>query len=109
MIVVSIGYSVKSKLFATMLTGPKINADVLTPPHGLLLTCRGEKYTQFYTIIYSVQYLQVEFSNAKNPLRALVVFSVREQNSLRSSPMLRINCPISNKLLAPSLPKAHHL
>jgi hypothetical protein len=40
-----IGYSVKNKLFATMLTGPKINADVLTPPHGFLLTCRGEKYT----------------------------------------------------------------
>jgi hypothetical protein len=27
-----------------MLTGPRINAGVVTPSHGLFLTCRGEKY-----------------------------------------------------------------
>jgi hypothetical protein len=31
-------------LFATMLTGPRINADDITPSCGLFLTCRGEKY-----------------------------------------------------------------
>jgi hypothetical protein len=33
-----------------MLTGPRINRDDVTPSYGLFLTCRGEKYIQYYTI-----------------------------------------------------------
>jgi hypothetical protein len=53
-----------------MLTGPRINVGVVTPSHSLFLTCRGEKYLQYYTIMqymYSVQYLRVGFLNAKIP------------------------------------------
>jgi hypothetical protein len=34
-----------------MLIGPTINAGVVTPSCGLFLTCRGEKYIQYGTII----------------------------------------------------------
>jgi hypothetical protein len=34
---------------------------------GLFFTCRQEKYIQYYTIIYSIQYLHVGFLNAKIP------------------------------------------
>jgi hypothetical protein len=35
-----------------MLTGPSINAGFITPPCGLFLICRGEKYIdiQYYTM-----------------------------------------------------------
>jgi hypothetical protein len=39
-------------MFATLLSVPRINADDVTPSHGLFLTCRGEKSIQYYTIIY---------------------------------------------------------
>jgi hypothetical protein len=58
-----------------MLKSPNINADVITPSLGLLLTCREEKYIQYCTIIYSVQYLHAMFSNAKISLLGVVVFS----------------------------------
>jgi hypothetical protein len=32
-----------------MLTGSRINAGVITPPHGLFLTYRGEKHKKYYT------------------------------------------------------------
>jgi hypothetical protein len=34
-------------LFATMLLGPRIITGFKTPPRGLFLTCRGEKYVQY--------------------------------------------------------------
>jgi hypothetical protein len=46
-------------VFATILIDPRINTDFVTPPSGSFLTCRGEKYVQYYTIIYSKQYLSV--------------------------------------------------
>jgi hypothetical protein len=93
-------------LFATMLTGPRINTGVVTPSGGLFLTCRGEKYIHYCTIIYSVQYLHVRFPNAKNPLLWVAAFSVRVQTSLHSGPMLNMVCPISHKPLAPTIPQA---
>ncbi len=63
------------RVFTTMLKSPNINADVITPSLGLLLTCREEKYIQYCTIIYSVQYLHAMFSNAKISLLGVVVFS----------------------------------
>jgi hypothetical protein len=37
-----------------MITSPRINSGVVTPSHGLFLTCRGEKCIQYCTIMYSV-------------------------------------------------------
>jgi hypothetical protein len=38
-------------LFATIRAGPRINTYDIAPPYGLFLTCRGEKYVQYYTVI----------------------------------------------------------
>jgi hypothetical protein len=35
---------------------PKKNADDVTPSCGLLLTCRGEKYTLYHTMIRRLYY-----------------------------------------------------
>jgi hypothetical protein len=51
-------------LFATLLTGPRITTGVVT---WFNLTCSGEKYIQYCTIIYGVQYLHMGFLNAKIP------------------------------------------
>jgi hypothetical protein len=48
-----------------MLTDPRINAGVVTPSGGLILSCRGEKLKQYYTSIYSAQYSLVGFSECK--------------------------------------------
>jgi hypothetical protein len=48
-----------------MLTGTKINTSVVTTSRGLFLIYRGEKYGQYYTVIYSVQHLHVGFSGCK--------------------------------------------
>jgi hypothetical protein len=61
-----------------MLTGPRINADDVTPSCGLCITCRGEKYVQYYTIIYSRQYLCVRSLNVKKiPYFGAVAISAR--------------------------------
>jgi hypothetical protein len=52
-------------MFAKLLTGPRINAGFITPSHGLFLTCRGEKYIQYYTILYNVQYLKCRVFKCK--------------------------------------------
>jgi hypothetical protein len=54
-------------MFTTMPAGLRMNAGVVTPSRGLFLTCRREKYIQYYTIIYNIQYLHVGFLNAKIP------------------------------------------
>jgi hypothetical protein len=64
-------------MFATMLTGPRISADDITPSSGLFLTCRGEKYVQYYKIIYSGHYLHVGSLSAKNPLLGVVAIRGR--------------------------------
>jgi hypothetical protein len=38
--------SMMALMFATMLTGPRIDAGFVTPSCGLFLTHRGEKYIQ---------------------------------------------------------------
>jgi hypothetical protein len=58
----------KSELFATMLTDPRMNADDVTPSCGLFLTCRGKKYLQYYIRRSIKQYLCVGSLNAKSPL-----------------------------------------
>jgi hypothetical protein len=60
-----------------MLTGPRINADDVTPSHSLFLTCRGEKYVQFYTIIYRSQYSCEGHLNVKIQLLGVVAISAR--------------------------------
>jgi hypothetical protein len=76
----------KIELFATKLTGSRISADFITPSYGLFLTCRGEKYIQYCTIIYSIQYLHVGFSNVKTPLQWVVAFSASVRTSVHSCP-----------------------
>ncbi len=46
----------------------------------------------------------VGISNAKRTLLGVMAFSARLQTTLQSRPMLRINCPVSYKPLAPPLP-----
>jgi hypothetical protein len=63
-------------VYITMLTGPRIDAGAVTSSGGLFLTCRGEKYVQFCTIIYSEQYLRVGFfKKAKIPYLGVVAIS----------------------------------
>ncbi len=49
--------------------GPRINADDVTPSHGLFLTCRGEKYVQYYTMyIHIVDRTMCEVFKCKKSL-----------------------------------------
>jgi hypothetical protein len=62
-------FNVPCKLLATVLTGPRINTDDVTLSNGLFLTCRGEKYVQYYTFVYNDQYfLCGVFKMQVNPL-----------------------------------------
>ncbi len=48
-----------------MLTGPRISICFIILSRVLFLICRGEKYTQYYTILYNVQKLICGLSNVK--------------------------------------------
>jgi hypothetical protein len=48
-----------------MLTGLRINICFITLSCVLFLICRGEKYTQYYTILYNVQQLICGLANVK--------------------------------------------
>jgi hypothetical protein len=54
-------------LFATLLTGPRISTDDVTPSNNLSVTWKGEKYAQYYTIFFSRKYLCVGPLIAKIP------------------------------------------
>ncbi len=55
-------------MFTTMLTGPRINADDVTPSNGLYLPWRGKKYVQYYATIHCGQNSLVGSINAKKSL-----------------------------------------
>jgi hypothetical protein len=50
-----------------MLTGSRINASVVTPVHGLFLTCRGEKCKQ-YCIVITADSMYMRDLECENPL-----------------------------------------
>jgi hypothetical protein len=68
-----------------MLTGPKINAGVETPSRGLVLTCRGEKFTVRYNKC-EIQCLHVELLKEK-----------RCGTSLHYGLMFKSDCHVSHK------------
>ncbi len=65
-----------------MLTGLRINADVVTPSRGLYLTCMGKKYIQSYTIIYSTVFNMRGFQVQKS-----LTWGDGLQSRMRSSPL----------------------
>jgi hypothetical protein len=58
----------------------------------------------YYTVIYSVQYLRVGFSKMQKTSGGGFLSKVR--TSLHSGPMLKVDCPISHKLLGPATPNS---
>jgi hypothetical protein len=62
-------------VFATMLAGPRINAGDKTSSCGLFLTCRGEKYVQYFSMIHMDNIYAWILLNAKNPLFGVVAVS----------------------------------
>jgi hypothetical protein len=92
-------------MFSTMGTGLRINANDIIPSCGLFLTYRGKTYVQHYTIFYSGQYFLVWSSKEKIPFIWWWPSVQGAKTSLYSGFMLKIDCPISNKILAsPLLP-----
>ncbi len=84
-----------------MLAGPRINADD-NSLKWYIFTFRGEKYKQYYTMIYiDSVYVWIPIDAKKNPL--LVWWPSLRQTSPHSGPMLKIDCSISHKPLAPPL------
>jgi hypothetical protein len=45
---------------------PRIAADDVAPSYGLVLTCRGEKYVQYYTVIQGQYYYVKPFKMQKS-------------------------------------------
>jgi hypothetical protein len=58
-----------------MLTGLKINVDVVTPSRGLFLTCMHGENIYRVIQLYTVQYLTCGVFKCKNPLLGEVAFS----------------------------------
>jgi hypothetical protein len=85
---------------------PQISANDLTPSYGLLLTCRGEKCVQYYSVIQRQYYLGKTLSNAnaKSPLlgRWPSWHNANFTPVCSHVGMLEINCPISQKPPTPS-------
>jgi hypothetical protein len=81
-------------MFTTMLTGPRINADDVTPSNGLHLPWRGKKYVQYYATIHGGQNSLVGSINAKKSFTWGGGHQCKVQTSLHSGPMLKINCHI---------------
>jgi hypothetical protein len=79
-------------LFATMRSGPRINADDIAPSYGLLLTFRGEKYVQYYTVIQR-QYYYVKAVKERSVTWGGGQHCMMPA-SLQSDSMLDVNCPI---------------
>jgi hypothetical protein len=86
-----------------MLAVPRINAND-NSFKWYIFTFRGEKYKQYYTMIYiDSVYVWIPVDAKKNPL--LVWWPSLRQTSPYSGPMLKIDCSISHKPLAPPLPQ----
>jgi hypothetical protein len=83
---------------------PKNKPDDVTPSRVSFLTCRGEKYVQYYTLINSGHYLCARPLNAKNPYLD-GGHQCKVQTLLFSGPMLKIDYPVSHKPLASLFPQ----
>jgi hypothetical protein len=73
--------------------GPRISAEFVTLSCGLFLTCRGEKYRQYYTVINGVDYLTGRVSNAKNLLLRELAFRERVRTSFTLFPCQESTAP----------------
>ncbi len=60
----------------------------------------------YYTVIYSVQYLQYMWGSQKCKKTSGGGFLSKVRTSLHSGPMLKVDCPISHKQLGPATPNS---
>jgi hypothetical protein len=83
-------------LFASILTSLRINAGVVTPSSVFFLTCRGEKFIPYYTIICRLKYflnITCMVLICENSLTWGGGYQCKVQTLFHSGPMLKIDFP----------------
>jgi hypothetical protein len=82
-----------------MLVGPRINTYFKAPSCDLFLTCRAEKFIEYYTVLYNTWQVICGLPNVEKPVLWIVAFAARVGTFLTPVLCFWSNCPTSSKPL----------